>query len=207
MTSIWGPMGWMTLHSVATLYPENPSSEERELMNQWIDMFRDTITCPSCREHFTGLLATYRQVFPNFLLSRQTFSVFSFRAHNAVNRRLQKPIHGTVEDCMAILTTNVKTRSAAEYRRAYLSHITRHWKTYQDISGISALRKIAQMNKIESEYCIARDSNFVVTLAPDTAVLPYGVIEKAPQESPVRASFRAPTREFRLAVGGIRIRR
>jgi hypothetical protein len=207
MTTIWGPMGWMTLHSMATLYPEAPTPGERDLMSMWIDMFRDTITCPSCREHFTQLLASYKQTFPNFLTSRQTFAVFSFRAHNAVNRRLNKPIQGTVDACMGVLTAAIKTRSAGEYRRAYLAHISRHWRTYRDIAGIAALRKIGEMNKIEAEYCISRDTNFGVTIDPDIVVLPRDVLEKSASEQPTRPVVRAPMQGFRLTAGGIRIRR
>ena len=207
MTSIWGPLGWMTLHSVATLYPDSPSAGERELMSVWLDMFRDTITCPSCREHFTQLVATYRQTFPNFLSSRQTFTIFTFRAHNAVNRRLNKPIHGSVEACMATLLANLTTRTAGDYRRAYLAHISRYWRTYRDISGISALRKITELNKIEADYCIPRDSNFAVTIDPDLVVLPRDVLDRSPPEAPSRPLFRAPAQGFRLTAGGIRLRR
>ena len=36
-------MGWMTLHSVATCYPESPTQSEKDLMASWLDMFRDTM--------------------------------------------------------------------------------------------------------------------------------------------------------------------
>lgn len=144
------------------------------------------------------------------LASRQNFAVFSFRAHNAVNRRLNKPIQGDIETCMATLKNNLKTRSGGEYRRAYLAHITRHWRTFQDITGIAALRKITEMNKIEADYCIPRDNNFEVTLTQDVVVLPHATLDKTPQELPNRmapmARF-APAQGFRLTAGGIRLRR
>ena len=200
-------MGWMTLHSVATSYPESPTVGEQELMRAWLDMFRDTITCPSCREHFTTMMVAYRQAFPNMFASRQNFAVFTFRAHNAVNRRLNKPIQGDVSACLDILKSNVKLRSARDYRVSYLTHITRHWRVYRDITGISALRKIAEMNKIEAEYLSHRDTNFDVTLVPDVVVLSRDVLEKGPQESPGRPAIRPPLQGFRLTASGIRLRR
>jgi hypothetical protein len=177
-------------------------------MSVWLDMFRDTITCPSCREHFTSMLATYRQSFPNMLASRQNFAMFSFRAHNAVNRRLHKPIHADVESCMNILKNNVKTRTARDYRVSYLTHITRHWNVYRDITGISALRKIAEMNKIERDYFGSRDNNFVVELASDVVVLPQDALDRTPRESgPQRPLLRQPLQGFRLTGSGIRLRR
>ena len=208
MTAVWGPLGWMTLHSVATSYPEQPTAGERDLMSAWLDMFRDTITCPTCQGHFSSMLATYRQMFPNMLASRQNFAMFSFRAHNAVNRRLHKPVHIDVESCMNLLKNNVKNRTARDYRRSYLAHITRHWRVYRDITGIAALRKIGEMNKIEGEYLAHRDNNFEVTLISDVVVLPQDVMDRNNrEEAPARAVIRPPIQGFRLTAGGIRIRR
>jgi hypothetical protein len=208
MTAVWGPLGWMTLHSVATSYPIQPTRGEQELMSMWLDMFRDTITCPSCREHFTSMLAIYRQTFPNMFASRQNLSMFTFRAHNAVNRRLNKPVYTDLESCMNLLRNNVKTRTAKDYRVSYLSHITRHWSVYRDITGITALRKITEMTKIEREYFGPRDNNFTVDLTPDVVVLPHDTLDRTPRESgPQRPTLRPPTQGFRLTAGGLRIRR
>lgn len=213
MTAIWGPLGWITLHSVATCYPESPTQSEKELMYSWLDMFRDTITCPHCREHFAGMLQTYRSSFPSMLNSRQEFSLFTFRAHNAVNRRLRKPIQGTLEECMATLQNNVKTRTAADYRISYINHITRHWKSWQDVTGVVALKKIAEMRKIEMTYIQPRDTNFNVTLTPDVVVLPQDSLE--PREGPVEPRGRGvvlPKGQpgaragFRITAAGIRLR-
>lgn len=169
----------MTLHSVATSYPEIPTASEKALMNSWLDMFRDTITCAYCRGHFTELLGKYRSLFPNMLESRQEFAMFSFRAHNAVNRRLNKPVYATLADCMDRLKKNVAVRSAKDYRISYVNHITRHWRTEQDITGVMALKKIGEMKKIEIEYVGPRDTNFNVTLRPDVVILPSDALEKA----------------------------
>lgn len=150
-------------------------------MNSWLDMFRDTITCSYCRGHFTELLGKYRSLFPNMLASRQEFAVFSFRAHNAVNRRLNKPVYATLADCMDTLKKNVANRSAKDYRISYVNHITRHWRTEQDITGVAALKKIGEMKKIEIDYITSRDTNFNVTLRPDVVILPSDALEKAQQ--------------------------
>lgn len=211
MTAVWGPLGWMTLHSVATSYPETPSQSERNLISSWIDMFRDTITCPHCRDHFATVLTNYRAAFPNMLASRQDLAMFTFRAHNAVNRRLKKPLYSTVEECMATLKNNVKVRAARDYRTSYLHHVGRHWKTFQDISGLTALRKIAEMRKIEIEYFQSRDTNFNVTLATDVVVLPRDSLEKTPEESGVRPFVARigtqPSSGLRFTAGGFRVRK
>jgi len=208
MTAIWGPLGWMTLHSVATCYPEAPTPSEKVLMSNWLDMFRDTITCATCRGHFTELLANYRRQYPGMFDSRQAFAVFTFRAHNAVNRRLVKPMYATLEECMQTLQNNVKIRSARDYRVSYINHIMRYWRTMQDMSGIAALRKIEEMRKIETEYVSIRDTNFNVTLLPDVVVLPRDMLEKpVPGGEPQRQYLKPQSVGLRLGVGGFRLRR
>lgn len=210
MTAIWGPLGWMTLHSTAFAYPDIPSPSERELMYSWLDMFRDTITCPSCREHFTQMLGNYRNQFPGMLNNRQEFVLFTFRAHNAVNRRLGKPIQGSVEQCMETLRNNVKQNSAKGYRNAYLAHISKHWSLFRDVSGMVALKKINEMRKIENDYVAPRDKNFTVAIPSGVTVLPQDMMVREPGQEPIRrptlalnASARAG---FRITSGGIRLR-
>lgn len=211
MTAIWGPLGWMTLHSTAFAYPENPLPSERELMTTWLDMFRNTITCPSCKQHFTDLLANYRSVFPNMLQNRHEFIMFTFRAHNAVNRRLKKPVYNTVEECIATLRNNVKSRTASDYRISYINHITRHWQSFQDVSGIVALKSIREMRRIETEYISSRDTNFRIEVRPDVVVLPQNVLDKSPTEQNVSRPifFGGPpsgAAGFRITSRGLRLR-
>jgi len=209
MTSIWGPLGWLTLHSTACAYSENPTTAERELMTSWLDLFRDSITCPSCKEHFTTLLNNYRIHFPGMLNSRQDFAIFTFRAHNAVNRRIHKPIYSSVEECLATLRNVVKTRHAREYRNTYLAHIIRHWKVIQDVNGIVVLKKIQEMKRIETEYVSLRDTNFEVQLRSEIVVLPQDALERTNETQVQRPIFLGKTGSagFKLTPNGFRLRR
>ena len=171
MTSIWGPLGWMTLHSVSSCYPDSPLPAESTLMQTWLDMFQGTITCPSCKEHFGTALLGYRRLYPTMVSSRREFMLAVFRIHNTVNRRLNKPIYPSVAACFEQLRTNVKTRSARDYRIAYLNHIRRYWRTMQDASGFTALKKLNEMSKIEIDYVQRHENNFEVDI-PEDNVLP-----------------------------------
>lgn len=179
MTSIWGPLGWMTLHSVASLYPNTPTEAERLLMVKWLDLFRDTITCPSCQAHFAELLASYRAQFPNMLYSRRDFLLFTFRAHNSVNKRIGKPVYGTVQECFDLLRKNVQFNKAQSFRITYTNHITRHWRTFQDASGMSAMKKINEIKKIEIQYMAARSNEFEEIISEDNLIFSTGVQEPA----------------------------
>lgn len=221
MTAVWGPLGWMTLHSISTSYPEDPTPAEKHLASAWLDMFRDTITCPYCKEHFTEIYGNYRRVYPNFLNSRQDFAMFAFRIHNTVNRRLKKPIYESVAACMERLRENVKNRPARDYRTAYLTHINRFWRTLQDVTGLVALKKINEMRRIEAEYFTPKDTNFNVELQEANVIVARGVLEKeapdsvprvfAPRAEPPPPPDRVPSRMptgvgFRITAGGLRLR-
>lgn len=173
-------------------------------MYTWLDMFQSTITCPSCKEHFGIALNGYRRLYPQMLSSRKEFMLAVFRIHNTVNRRLNKPIYLTVADCFEQLRTNVKTRPARDYRTAYLNHVRRHWRTMQDASGFTSLKKLNEMTKIEIDYLQRHDNNFETDI-PEDNVLPMGpaieaVTPGAETSSPVRVDTRnAPRMGF---VGG-----
>ena len=208
MTSIWGPLGWMTLHSAASCYSDRPSQEEKTLMDTWLTMFQTTITCPSCREHFGTALDAYRRNYPRMLESRSEFLLFTFRAHNDVNRRLNKPVHLSVATCFEQLRNNVKTRSAREYRLAYINHIRRHWNMLKDASGFTSLKKINEMVKIESQYFERHENNFEVDIPDDTVVIPGQVLAALGSEAPnpIRFDTRVVPK-MGLANGRFQIRR
>jgi len=201
----------MTLHSVSTIYPEHPSQSEKDLMTTWLGLFTDTITCPHCRDHFRSMRQAYQAKFPGFLDSRQAFATFAFRCHNIVNARLSKPVYGTMEECMAVLRGNLKTRAAKDYRISYVNHIIRYWATIQDTYGITSLKKAMEMKKIEIDYFGPRDTKFEVALADEGVVIPRSWVELAPgghvPETP-RPSLRMTENSragFRVIGGRIRL--
>jgi hypothetical protein len=199
MTAVWGPLGWMALHSAASLYPDRPSAAEQQLMIKWLDIFRDTITCPSCQGHFAELLSNYRAQFPNMMYSRANFMLFTFRAHNAVNQRINKPVYSSVRSCFDALRNNVKFNTARSFRITYINHITRHWRIHQDISGMAALKKIHEMKKIEEGYMAPRSNEFDVMIPEDVVVVIIGH-----QEAPTFAGLLQP-RPFAAAALGSRM--
>ena len=132
MTALWGPLGWMTLHSVSINYPDSPSDAERQICSRFLDLFTETITCHICKSHFQRMLQTYRVLHPDYLHSKQNFFLFAVRAHNTVNRRLDKP---TVKSIAEALTTLQ--------------------------AGLFAAQKIRELEKINTEYWNLRETSYV----------------------------------------------
>jgi len=173
-------------------------------MVRWLDLFRDTITCPSCQGHFAELLASYRAQYPNMLYSRNDFMLFTLRAHNAVNRRLNKPVYTSVQACFDLLRNNVKFNTTQSFRITYTNHITRHWRTFQDASGMAAMKKIHEIKKIEINYMASRSNEFE-DMIPEDNVLFVPVSDTTEPARPFIAS-RPPAGRLVLGPNGFRRR-
>lgn len=164
MTKLWGPLGWITLHSISVGYPENPTYEDKQIALKFLELFRDTITCRFCKEHFTGMFKTYTFTHPEFLNSRRDFFLFVARAHNTVNKRLDKPRPASVVDCLETLKTLTRDRSAKEYRHAYLTYLARDWSQQMTGDGIISKMRVKEMMNINEKYWDLRDVGFSVPI-------------------------------------------
>jgi FAD-linked sulfhydryl oxidase len=161
MTSIWGPLGWLTLHSIAAIYPEHPSSADRQILATFMEDFRDCITCNTCKGHFTAMLNTYKSTHPEFMNSKNDFFLFVCRTHNTVNARLSKPMHTTMDACITALRSATSYTTTTGFRNAYINHIGKNWGQEQSGDGRIHLSQVKQMQKINNEYFNPRDNGGV----------------------------------------------
>jgi len=157
MSKLWGPLGWMTLHSISLIYPEEPSYTEKYIAKRFLDLFGETISCNECKSHFKAIYALYMAMHPEFLNSRQDFALFVFRAHNTVNMRLDKPVPSTISECLLTLKAATAHTSFSQFRTSYLSYLMRNWG--RGISGEAFITKnqVKEMIKINNEYWTPRD--------------------------------------------------
>lgn len=201
-------MGWVTLHSIAALYPDNPKPEEIALIRQWIDCFARTIVCPSCQVHFTKMLEVYRGMRPNAFQSRTELMTFVVRAHNAVNRRLNKKVY-SLSECQAVFAAWSPSYCVWQ-RNRYLRHIHQQWASQVSMQGIVALSYVKQLVTAETEYWSSRTLNWSLPDTTNTSPLLEPPTKKAPtdlafdpiqtlsQGSPRPFKFRAPKIPFSL---------
>lgn len=186
MTSFWGPLGWMTLHSISCLYPEAPTDVDKQILTKYLKLFEGTITCPKCHSHFESMLSMYKKSYPNWLNSRYDFFLFVCRAHNTVNRRLDKPILKTAYECLKTFQSNVKITSAAHYRQSYLTYLTKIWSQEQSGESFMKLSSVREMRKIHEQYWNVReiDPNTVVFIADTDVTQPINQDPKLFSVSP-----------------------
>jgi len=159
-TKFWGPLGWMTLHSISAIYPEKPTQEEKLILNKFMEEFRESMTCAHCKGHFTSMFNTYKRMHPEWNASRFDFFVFVCRAHNTVNKRLDKPIFPTLNDCIERLKLNTQQNSAATYRTAYINYLIGNWAREFTGDGAIFMQSAKNMKRMNEEYFTPRDQGF-----------------------------------------------
>jgi len=157
-------MGWMTLHSASVIYPDNPTEEEKQLMNRFLDLFAETITCQHCQMHFTRMLLMYRNSNPEFLNSKRDFFLFVARAHNTVNKRLDKPSPQTVSECLETLRMLTANNSPRTFRENYIVYLIRNWAHEMTGDAMILKAKSLELQKINDSYLNQRDIDFNLTI-------------------------------------------
>jgi hypothetical protein len=151
MTKIWGPLGWMTLHSIAACYPDQPSAYEKELLVRWFELFKQTIVCPSCMKHFEEMYNGYVQRNPMWNASRRNLLEFVFRAHNTVNLRTYKKVYSFQESIQELKSILPEQMSATK-RKEYLVFIRMDWMHNMTLQGVSNAPRLKQLFMIEDTY-------------------------------------------------------
>ena len=86
--SVWGPRGWRWLHNLAISFPRRPTTVDRHVAARRVYEFIGRLPCQECRKHSSAYLDSY----PPDLTDTHTFQVWVWSFHNAVNRRLGKPL-------------------------------------------------------------------------------------------------------------------
>ena len=103
----WGPNAWRYLHIVSFTYPDTPSKKERSNIYKFIIGFSQTIPCKQCRYHFMALSSPDLKSHENSIIfdNTDTLSRTIVRWHNAVNKRLSKPLM-KYEDAKILYTSS-----------------------------------------------------------------------------------------------------
>lgn len=196
-TKIWGPQGWMTLHSISTIYPEKPTYEEMELLKKFMALFADTITCPDCKHHFSQMFNSYKQTNPAWYASRSQFFLFVARAHNTVNLRIDKPRVPTVAECLDTIRRNTLVTSGAVYRNTYISYLIRNWSREHTGESFIITQSARELAKINNEYWNTRDTASYDFVIPEndimTPIVPVAMRQNYFTGQQVQSSTKMPT--------------
>lgn len=161
MTKVWGPIGWMTLHSVSVCYPELPTESDKRVLQEYMNAFGGSITCVICRNHFATMFADYKRKVPSWLNSKKDLFVAVCRMHNAVNKRLDKPQPKTVAECIEWLKRATSYTSPRDFRQKYSEYLLKDWYKQRHYGGgMSGYKSAETVKKINEEYWNLREVSY-----------------------------------------------
>jgi hypothetical protein len=159
-------MGWMTLHSISICYPMHPGPEDIEILNQFMEAFRGSITCPHCKDDFDSMFLKYKSTHPEWNISKYHLFLAMVRMHNTVNRKLNKPSPKSIAESLEFLKNATTYTTQKEFREKYIEHVTRNWISLRNTGSHAtmALQNAGKMQKINSEYWNLREGSYDIEL-------------------------------------------
>lgn len=89
--TVWGPKLWFVIHTVALNYPDNPTYEDKRVMEEFLNNLKHTIPCEKCKIHYRQRLQ--RNPIINYLNNKQSLFRYTIDLHNQVNKSLGKKIY------------------------------------------------------------------------------------------------------------------
>lgn len=164
-------MGWMTLHSISVCYPENPDQNDKATVGRFLQLFADSITCPTCKQHFTSMLGTYTRIHQDWANSRFNLFVMICRLHNTVNKRLDKPSPATVGDAIRTLIAATQVTHPSVFRRNYIQYVINNFSAYQSGESMIFANSARQMMAINNQYWSMREVPYSSLSFPEANLL------------------------------------
>jgi hypothetical protein len=145
-------MGWMTLHSISLLYPESPTAEDKQIVKTFLNDFAESITCPHCERHFKIMFENYKIKHRDWADSRFNLFMFIARCHNTVNKRLEKPLKNSVQECLESISASSQYTSLTEFRRKYIDYVIRRMSAEMSGDNLVKVGFGKSMKRINESY-------------------------------------------------------
>jgi len=106
-TTFWGPSGWQFLHTLAFIYPEQPSYTDKVKMQKFMNLISYILPCKYCRISFTKYSTTLP--ITDYLDNRDSVVNWLYKIHNKVNKKL-------------------RSQGFCKYDNPELEHVINHYK-------------------------------------------------------------------------------
>jgi len=98
-TAIWGPGGWLFLHSIAQNYPWNPTQQQMEDYYNFFRLTGNVLPCRYCRESYQQFITQKgTRLTLQTMKNRKSVVIWLYRIHNKVNKKLGVKDHPTLKE-------------------------------------------------------------------------------------------------------------
>lgn len=182
-------MGWMTLHSISVCYPDEPTYQDKQILNEFMNAFGSSITCVFCRQHFSRMFTDYKSKIPTWGNSKRDLFLAVCRMHNAVNKRLDKPQPKTVSECIEWLKRATSYTSQSDFRIKYADYLIKDWYRNRNLGseGFMGYNGALTVKKINEEYWSKREVSYDTISFEEDNVLEYSRVYQS--QKPIIGKF------------------
>ena len=98
-TNVWGPAGWVFLHSIAQNYPWKPTHEQMEYYYNFFKVIGNVLPCRYCRESYQQFIEEPgTQLSLKTMKNRKSIVTWLYKIHNKVNRKLDIKSNPTLKE-------------------------------------------------------------------------------------------------------------
>ena len=88
-TRVWGPAGWLFLHSIAQNYPWHPTNEQKRNYLIFFKQIGNVLPCRYCRESFQEFIKhTDTLLNIDTMDNRKSLAKWLYLIHNKINKKL-----------------------------------------------------------------------------------------------------------------------
>jgi hypothetical protein len=88
-TRVWGPAGWIFLHSIAQNYPWKPSEEQMNYYYNFFKLVGNVLPCRFCRESYQQFIKEMGTILSlKTMVDRKSVVTWLYKVHNLVNKKL-----------------------------------------------------------------------------------------------------------------------
>jgi hypothetical protein len=88
-TRVWGPAGWLFLHSIAQNYPWKPTPEQQEYYFLFFKLVGNVLPCRYCRESYQKFIEQGKsRLTLNTMINRKSIVTWLYNIHNRINKKL-----------------------------------------------------------------------------------------------------------------------
>ncbi len=95
LPEVWGPGGWIFLHTITMNYPNNPTEDQKFYYRQLFENLKYTLPCEKCANHYAENLKKYP--LDQALKSKETLIKWLIDIHNEVNIKNNKKVYSYEE--------------------------------------------------------------------------------------------------------------
>ena len=79
-SKVWGPGGWLFLHSITMTYPESPTEMDKQFYKNFFLNVGNVLPCKKCKQHYNENLKKHN--IEEHLNSRDSMVRWMIKMHN-----------------------------------------------------------------------------------------------------------------------------